>query len=250
VTGITILGYCAYQLGALRWAQTSGNRELERLLSARTPQLKPPAISGGVHLLGRLEIPRIGLSAIVFEGDDNGTLQLGIGHLPGSAMPGKTGNVVLAAHRDTFFRPLKDIEAPDVIKLTTSTGIHTYTVQSANVISPEQTSVLNPTPDSTLTLITCYPFSYIGAAPQRFIVRAVEVPVIEKPAPRVQTASAPIAKPRPVRRPAPTKIASYAPDSGPRADPPTKHRRLRALKPTNVFGKIKRLVRRPEPSEH
>jgi LPXTG-site transpeptidase (sortase) family protein len=125
-------------------------------------------------LIGRLEIPRIGLSAIVLEGDDKRTLQLGVGHLRGTALPGAPGNVVLAAHRDTFFRPLRNIREGDRITVTTTHGIQDYWVDSAAVVDPDHTQALQASLQPTLTLVTCYPFAYIGTAPQRFIVQARE----------------------------------------------------------------------------
>ena len=137
--GMLCLGYCANAWIAARLAQTLGSQELTAARPITTPAI------GGVQLLGRLEIPRLGLSSVVFEGDDAGTLQLGVGHLPSSALPGKTGNVVLAAHRDSFFRPIQDIHPSDVIKLTTAAGTHSYIVQSANIVTPQDTAVLNRT---------------------------------------------------------------------------------------------------------
>jgi LPXTG-site transpeptidase (sortase) family protein len=99
-------------------------------------------------------------------------LDRGVGHLDGSALPGQAGNVVLAAHRDTFFRGLRDIHNGDTVNVTTQSGPRTYKVDSTEVVDPAQTSVLDPTAKPTLTLITCYPFYFIGHAPKRFIVRA------------------------------------------------------------------------------
>lgn len=89
-----------------------------------------------------------------------------------TAEPGETGNVVLGGHRDTFFRPLRGIRRGDRITVTTTTGKYRYRVDWTRVVNPEQTELLQPTPDPALTLVTCYPFRYVGAAPQRFIVRA------------------------------------------------------------------------------
>ena len=126
-------------------------------------------------LLGRLKIPRLHVAAMVREGADSGTLRTAIGHIPGTALPGKTGNVGLAGHRDTFFRALRDIEKDDAIDFETDSGTFRYAVQSTRIVSPRDVSVLTASSGRTLTLVTCYPFYYVGSAPKRFIVRAVEV---------------------------------------------------------------------------
>jgi sortase A len=123
--------------------------------------------------IGRLEIPRIGVSVVVLEGSDTEALRLGVGRLHNSALPGEPGNVVLAGHRDTFFRSLRDIRPGDRISLRTPQGTFAYTVDWTSVVNPADTAVLRPTANPALTLVTCYPFYYIGSAPQRFIVRAV-----------------------------------------------------------------------------
>jgi sortase A len=129
------------------------------------------AIAPG-ETVGRIEIPRLEVSAIIKAGTDARTLQLAVGHIPGTAFPGDTGNVGLAAHRDTFFRRLRDIKSDDEIRLTTPEGTYTYRVARTDVVEPTDVWVLDPTDHPALTLVTCYPFSYVGTAPQRFIVRA------------------------------------------------------------------------------
>jgi sortase A len=122
--------------------------------------------------LGRIDIPRIGLSAVIVEGSDDRSLRLGVGHISGTALPGEPGNVALAGHRDTFFRPLRKIHPNDEIRLTTFTGTSTYRVDWAKVVGPDDTEVLKAGNYPTLTLVTCYPFYFVGSAPKRFIVRA------------------------------------------------------------------------------
>ena len=124
-------------------------------------------------VLGRLEIPRLALSAIIREGEDPRTLRLAVGHLPGTAWPGHPGNAAIAGHRDTFFRTLRHIEEHDEILVTTSSGVYRYVVVSTRIVYPDNVSVLKSTRQSVLTLVTCYPFVYVGSAPQRFIVRAL-----------------------------------------------------------------------------
>jgi sortase A len=126
----------------------------------------------GSVLLGRIEISRIGFAAMVMEGIDNGTLRHAVGHIPGTALPGLQGNVAIAGHRDTFFRRLQYIRKEDEITLTTLQGSHRYRVDSTLVVKPAEIWVLKDTGDATLTLVTCYPFNYVGPAPLRFIVRA------------------------------------------------------------------------------
>ena len=125
--------------------------------------------------MGRLEIPRLRLSAIVLEGSDSRTLDLGIGRIPETAEPGESGNVVLSGHRDTFFRPLRGIRTGDRIAMVTRGGSYQYVVDWTAVVDPADTATLKATPVRSLTLVTCYPFRYVGPAPQRFIVRARQV---------------------------------------------------------------------------
>jgi sortase A len=122
--------------------------------------------------IGWLEIPRIGLSAAVVHGDTDAILETAIGHLPETPLPWSGGNSALAGHRDTFFRPLRDIRLDDVVRLNTPHGNLEYRVREAFIADPEDVWVLDSTPAATLTLITCYPFHYVGNAPRRFIVRA------------------------------------------------------------------------------
>jgi sortase A len=121
-----------------------------------------------------VEIPELRLSAIVFQGAGDPELSEGVGHVDQSALPGQKGNVVLAAHRDSFFRGLRKISRGDTIRITTEDGSHSYFVQSTEIVKPTDVAVMAPTPDNEVTLITCYPFYFVGHAPKRFIVHAVE----------------------------------------------------------------------------
>ena len=141
------------------------------LAVAPTPAV-PRAAPLDTGLIGRLEIPRLHVSVIVMDGDDDATLARAVGHLPGTALPWEAGNVVMAGHRDTFFRPLKDLREGDEIRVTTSHGTFDYRVIRMEIVEPDDVSVLAPTPVRSLTLVTCYPFVYVGSAPQRFIVHA------------------------------------------------------------------------------
>jgi sortase A len=126
-------------------------------------------------LIGRLSVPRLHLSAMVREGIDRNTLQLAIGHIPATALPGQAGNVGVAGHRDTFFRGLKDLRTQDEIQFSTLSGDFRYVVASLIIVEPDNVGVLAPSSENVLTLVTCYPFSYIGTAPKRFVVRARQV---------------------------------------------------------------------------
>jgi sortase A len=134
----------------------------------------PAAARGG--LIGRLVIPHLLLSAVVVEGIDKSTLRRAVGHIPGTALPGQPGNVGLAGHRDTLFRPLKDLRIRDEIQFSTLNGDFRYIVESLVVVDPNDVGVLAPSSENMLTLVTCYPFFYIGAAPKRFVVIARQAP--------------------------------------------------------------------------
>jgi LPXTG-site transpeptidase (sortase) family protein len=122
-----------------------------------------------------LEIPRLGLRVGVFPGTDEVTLDRGVGHVPETPPPGSDGNVAVAGHRDGYFRVLKDVELGDVLRLVTPGGVREYAIASTAVVDPEDVSVLAPTPEPALTLIACFPFYYVGHAPQRFIARALPI---------------------------------------------------------------------------
>jgi sortase A len=125
--------------------------------------------------IGRLEIPRIGLSAVVMEGGDEQTLNVAVGHLPDTPLPWQPGNAALAGHRDTFFRPLRRIRDGDEIRLVTPRGTFRYRTTRQVVVEPDELWVLDPSPAAALTLITCYPFDFVGAAPRRFVVQAERI---------------------------------------------------------------------------
>jgi LPXTG-site transpeptidase (sortase) family protein len=141
--------------------------------AARSPQrvAREDPVSA---VLGRLDIPRLGVAAMVREGVDAQTLRQAVGHIPGTALPGDPGNAGLAGHRDTFFRGLKDVRTQDEITFTAADGVRHYRVDAVQIVDPTDVSVLNDTDAATLTLVTCYPFTYVGSAPKRFIVRAVQ----------------------------------------------------------------------------
>jgi LPXTG-site transpeptidase (sortase) family protein len=131
--------------------------------------------------VGRLEIPRLELAANILEGTDEATLDKAIGHIKGTPLPGQPGNSSLSAHRDTIFRPLRNIKAKDVITVTTPSASITYSVVSTSIVEPTDVSVLKPGKSDSLTLVTCYPFYFVGPAPKRFIVRANRLPAQSEP---------------------------------------------------------------------
>jgi sortase A len=136
------------------------------------PFLEEPTGLREGDVVGKLDIPRIGISVIILQGIETGTLILGAGHVPGTPLPGSDGNVAIAAHRDTFFRKLNAILVDDRIQFATLNGTYEYAVDSTETVDPEDTQVMESRGRSELTLITCYPFHFVGAAPKRFVVHA------------------------------------------------------------------------------
>lgn len=146
---------------------------MERPAAARVavPSVSKPLQTG--EIIGRVDIPRLNLSAAVAEGDDDKTLKSAVGHLPDTPLPWqRRGNVALAAHRDGLFRPLEKIRIEDEVRIVTARGEYHYRVKKTHIVDPDDVWVIAPTDTPTITLITCYPFSFVGNAPQRFIVQA------------------------------------------------------------------------------
>lgn len=197
--GVLVLGYVAVTLLEVKLYQTSETRRFQLALKASrasggdvspAPSLLPPVAGADANQakvgnvatagarnspLGRIEISSIGVAAMILEGVDSRTLRRAIGHIPGTAFPGQRGNVGLAGHRDTFFRALRNIRKDDEITLETLDGSYRYRVDFTRVVAPEYIEALSGSEDASLTLVTCYPFSFVGPAPQRFIVRAHRV---------------------------------------------------------------------------
>jgi sortase A len=175
ITGTFALGYVAFTLLNARLYQVSAKRSLETQIHGEKGhhESKPkPALKTG-DVLGRVAIPRLGISVAVLQGTSSRMLRLGVGHIEGTPLPGETGNTGIAGHRDTFFRELKDIRENDEIQLQTATELFHYEVDWVKVVDPDDITVLEPsTFGSTLTLVTCYPFYFVGSAPRRFVVRA------------------------------------------------------------------------------
>jgi sortase A len=155
-----------------------GQRDAAQQWQSETAQ--PAAVNPAPDLgdaIARLSIPRLNAEWFVFEGTGNKELRLGPGHMTGTAMPGMPGNCIIAAHRDTHFRVLKDIRDGDDVVLETRSGEFHYRVTRRNVVSPRNASALQPTAKAVLNLITCYPFYWVGPAPERYVVHAELQPV-------------------------------------------------------------------------
>lgn len=122
--------------------------------------------------LAVLKIPKVRIVAPVLDGTDDLTLNAGVGRIPGTARPGQDGNIGIAGHRDGFFRGLKDVAKGDTIELVTARETQTYVVDKVYIAEPDDVNILRPASTPVLTLVTCYPFYYVGSAPQRYIVQA------------------------------------------------------------------------------
>lgn len=179
MVGALALGYCLAVFLEAKFYQVREARDFARELRMKEGNKAAPvdpvasvAAPEKHGVVGRLGIPRLGVSVMVVEGADDSDLKRAVGHIPGTALPWESGNIGLAGHRDTFFRPLRSIHRDDTITLSTLHGAYRYRVLSTNVVRPEDIQVLYPTGRDSLTLVTCFPFDYIGSAPKRFIVRA------------------------------------------------------------------------------
>jgi sortase A len=188
VVGIAALGWYATVLIDAAREQQALSRELEnaQVSAAASTTTSPDRVTparrnsegaksapiAARSLIGRIEVPRLKLSALAREGVDVRTLRGSVGHVPGTALPGAEGNAAFAAHRDTFFRPLARVRTGDEVVVTTPTAVHRYSVVSTLIVDPSEVSVLRHTQGRQLTLVTCYPFDYVGSAPKRFIVQA------------------------------------------------------------------------------
>jgi sortase A len=176
--GLLALGYWWFELFETRSYQARETRLfVHEPTTAGTSPSSPPALrdrssppTGSAVAI--LAIPRLGLSSIVVEGADDLQLKLGPGHITGTSFPGEGGNIGIAGHRDTFFRPLRFARKNDTITVTTRANEYLYKVVSTEIVSPDNTTVLYSQGRETLTLVTCYPFHYVGPAPKRFVVRA------------------------------------------------------------------------------
>jgi sortase A len=174
LAGVTAVSFSAGSFIAMTiWQKWQNYRfDQQRTVSQTTiqPQVQPHIRNG--EIVGRLAIPRLNVRAMVREGTGERTLGLALGHIPGTALPGQKGNIGVAGHRDTLFRALKDVAANDEITFETPHDTFVYRVENTRIVKPEDVQVLDPGPTRELTLVTCYPFEYVGSAPDRFIVKA------------------------------------------------------------------------------
>jgi sortase A len=168
------LAYVAYTLLHARQYQQEANDSLDQEIQGSDRSADSPSgrTAKEGEVLGRIDIPRIGMSVAILQGTTARTLRLGVGHIAGTPLPGEGGNAGIAGHRDTFFRDLKDIRASDEIQIETVAGVSHYKVDWVQIVAPGDTGILAPSTDSSLTLVTCYPFYYVGPAPERFVVHA------------------------------------------------------------------------------
>jgi sortase A len=167
IIGVVCLGLYGFFTVQARIEQSLLEEELSLPRPSHPNPIKEKYRLREGDLFGRLEVPRLNMSVMVMEGIDSRTLRLGAGHVPGTPM-------AFAGHRDTFFRPLKDIKVDDTIRITTPSGVTDYRVTNTRIVLPTDTSALDEASEKTLVLVTCYPFYYIGPAPKRFIVEAVK----------------------------------------------------------------------------
>jgi sortase A len=174
LTGALAVSYVALTLLHAKLYQETANRTLDKQIAAQ--KQRRASVSAVVakqgDVLGRIEIPRLGLVVAILEGTSTRTLGLGVGHIEGTALPGEIGNAVIAGHRDTYFRALKDIRTNDEIQIQTATSLSRYEVDRVRIVAPDDTGILAPSAGSGITLVTCFPFHFIGAAPNRFVVHA------------------------------------------------------------------------------
>jgi sortase A len=168
--GVLALGYAGFV-----FADSSKYQALELKKFNEPGRLLEPHLLIEGEVFGEIQVPRLGMSVMVVQGDSPASLRHAVGHLPKSALPGEWGNVALAGHRDTYFRPLRDIRVGDEIRFKTAEHSFEYVVESIEVVPPTDVQVLEATSGHDLTFVTCFPFYFVGPAPKRFVVRAREV---------------------------------------------------------------------------
>jgi sortase A len=218
VIGCLLIAVSALFVADAALSQRAARQSLQAVARVKVPMPAPAATPAGPRYSGpspedvrggspiaELSMPRLGLSAIVLQGSDARTLLRGPGHLENTALPGEAGNAVIAGHRDSFFRPLRDVRIDDEVTVDTGRARFHYRVTSFRVVHPYDISVLRPTKQATLTLITCYPFWVLGPAPDRFVVSAVRVDAASaNTLTEDEDASAIEAPPRSLEAPSPT----------------------------------------------
>jgi sortase A len=189
VVGVLLLGLYAAACAEAGATQRAAGRSFDRALASRLAleqhdqsEWAPGRVERfemarlvPVAPLGRLEIPAAGVSVMVLEGTEESVLDRAVGRIEGTARLGEVGNLGIAGHRDGIFRGLRHLEVGDTLTLTSLDGSSHYVVDTLRVVAPRDVEVLDPTPHKSLTLVTCYPFYFVGDAPRRFIVHAREV---------------------------------------------------------------------------
>ncbi|HKB12237.1 MAG TPA: class D sortase [Vicinamibacterales bacterium] len=188
-TGVVLAAWCAAVLVEARFHQSVAVSD--RLVVTQTavpvlpgdsgtaaPRPAAPSAPAAGSLIARLEAPSVRMTTNVLQGSDDGTLRRGAGHIEDTPLFGQPGNIGIAGHRDTVFRPLRNIKVGDPLHITTHDRTFQYRVSRTLIVGPDEVYVLDPTQHPTVTLVTCYPFDFIGHAPKRFIVQAelVEAP--------------------------------------------------------------------------
>jgi sortase A len=172
--GILVL-WCIFSVGrASYYAQLPVPPQPSALQLPGDASATPPAAVAPERRawIARLDAPSVALSATVLEGSDDGTLARAAGHIEDTAFPGQPGNIGIAGHRDTIFRPLRRLRPGDPLTLSTTDRVFRYRVSGTQIVDPQDVYVLDPTDQPVVTLVTCYPFDFVGHAPRRFIVRA------------------------------------------------------------------------------
>ena len=173
--GVAALVYAAYAaLSAINYQKMS-RTAFEHPVEPQPPHIVGTRVPAAGEVIGELQIPRLGIDVMVAQGVSASVLSRAVGHMPETPLPGQLGNAALAGHRDTFFRGLRKIGPGDSVILNTAYGPLHYEVESIRIVAPGDVSVLDSVGGRTLTLISCYPFYYVGPAPKRFIVRARQI---------------------------------------------------------------------------
>jgi sortase A len=177
--GLALALWCAFVLVRAEYVRRMpvppAEASAPRLPGEGGDPVKPPRVTVSLPAgtwIARLEAPSAKLTATILEGSDDRTLERGAGHIEGTAYPGQSGNLGIAGHRDTVFRRVRHVRTGDPLTVTTADRVYEYKVTDTWIVEPTDVWVLDPTSQSTLTLVTCYPFDFLGHAPRRFIVRA------------------------------------------------------------------------------
>ena len=169
IAGLGLLTYVLIEYGSMY----AGQKQLQhRWAQQNSSSLASTPAATSDDGLTRISIPRIALDAVIVEGITYRKLAIAPGHIPGTPAPGEVGNAVISAHRDTFFRHIYELKKGDDVIVRRSGKVYTFTVTGKKITDPDDVSVMKPTQDAQLTLITCYPTYYIGPAPERLVIFA------------------------------------------------------------------------------